>query len=137
MKKYKITIILFVCLISATCLVFLSFFNKTKNDNNSMDNTPSSVSSDLTASNSTEVEQSNNQSSSDNKDFDGSKPIIRKMNEPLAITAIPSRKQGEKPPTSSEVFASWIGEISVNVTNAKFYKDIAATGIPIKAWSRL
>lgn len=37
--------------------------------------------------------------------YDGSSPIIRKMGEKLSVIGIPHRKQGDKPPMSTEVFA--------------------------------
>lgn len=47
--------------------------------------------------------------------YDGSSPIIRKMGEKLSVIGIPHRKQGDKPPMSTEVFAYWEGEMVFTV----------------------
>lgn len=44
--------------------------------------------------------------------YDGSSPIIRKMGEKLSVIGIPHRKQGDKPPMSTEVFACILSSIS-------------------------
>lgn len=61
--------------------------------------------------------------------YDGSAPIIRKMGEELRINALPHRKQTEKPPMSTEVFALWEGELSFTVTDAEIYDSIEETGL--------
>lgn len=61
--------------------------------------------------------------------YDGSAPIIRKMGEELRINALPHRKQNEKPPMSTEVFALWQGEMSFTVTSAELFDSIEETGL--------
>lgn len=53
--------------------------------------------------------------------YDGSSPIIRKMGEKLSVIGIPHRKQGDKPPMSTEVFAYWEGEMVFTVDSAVIY----------------
>lgn len=61
--------------------------------------------------------------------YDGSAPIIRKMGEELKINALPHRKQTEKPPMSTEVFAFWEGELAFTVTDAEIFDSIEETGL--------
>ena len=61
--------------------------------------------------------------------YDGSAPIIRKMGEEIRIDALPHRKQGEKPPMSTEVFALWVGEMGFTVTSAELFDSIEETGL--------
>ena len=61
--------------------------------------------------------------------YDGSAPIIRKMGEELRINALPHRKQTEKPPMSTEVFALWVGEMGFTVTSAELFDSIEETGL--------
>ena len=61
--------------------------------------------------------------------YDGSAPIIRKMGEELRINALPHRKQTEKPPMSTEVFALWVGEMAFTVTSAELFDSIEETGL--------
>lgn len=61
--------------------------------------------------------------------YDGSAPIIRKMGEELRVNALPHRKQNEKPPMSTEVFALWEGELAFSVTGAEFFDSIEETGL--------
>ena len=55
--------------------------------------------------------------------YDGSSPIIRKMGEKLSVIGIPHRKQGDKPPMSTEVFAYWEGEMVFTVDWALIGKN--------------
>lgn len=61
--------------------------------------------------------------------YDGSSPIIRKMGEKLSVIGIPHRKQGDKPPMSTEVFAYWEGEMVFTVDSAVIYDSIEKTGL--------
>lgn len=59
--------------------------------------------------------------------YDGSSPIIRKMGEKLSVIGIPHRKQGDKPPMSTEVFAYWEGEMVFTVDSAVIYDSILSS----------
>lgn len=68
--------------------------------------------------------------------YDGSSPIIRKMGEKLSVIGIPHRKQGDKPPMSTEVFAYWEGEMVFTVDSAVIYDSIEKTGLNYDEFAR-
>ncbi len=61
--------------------------------------------------------------------YDGTEPIIRNMGETLYVTALKPREQWEKPPTRSEVFALWQGEMAFTVNSAVLYNTVEETGL--------
>ena len=150
MKKNKITIILLSIFVIASVVMIIQYMNPVK-EVNSRDNLSSAQSNaepnvDINSPNTSESVNDTDEITSTNTDriantdtakdiFDGSGPIIKNMNETLSIVALPKRKQGEKPPTSDEIFATWEGEMSVKVTKATLYNSIEETNIPKEDFS--
>lgn len=66
--------------------------------------------------------------------YDGSSPIIRKMGEKLSVIGIPHRKQGDKPPMSTEVFAYWEGEMVFTVDVSMFARSVEVVTNGQIAW---
>lgn len=65
----------------------------------------------------------------DPKDFDGTKPIIKKMKERFSIVGTRYRGQGDGPPEAFELLVSWYGELEFTVNDAQWFLNFEESGI--------